>query len=195
MITNSPSRLLPLLALATFIAFGCASNPTVRSIPDNYAMGIREESVVIGRVVIDLSGGSIQPIGFFDRLDAIQVTVASLNTGETYSIVCDQSGSSSNFYVALPPGQYKITRVQKGQLESIPSGHFTAGKNEVVYVGTLKFTGRGIGAGITASLLAGGRTTLPGDWQVGDEYSIVVKSFQERFPRLNQEVVKSLIAQ
>ena len=171
---------------------GCAT--TLHTIPTNYSMGTNEESVVIGRVVIDLSGGSIQPIGFFDQLFKITVTVENHTTGKSYEIVCDQGGSDSNFFVALPPGQYGITQIQKGNLKSTPSGRFTVGKSQVVYIGTLKFTGRGLGAGIATSALAG-RTTLPGDWLVVDEHLVVEKSFREKYPHLSHEVVKSLISQ
>lgn len=187
---TAPHRVFCVVILALGLS-SCAT--VVRSIPANYAMATREESVVIGRVVIDLSGGSIQPIGFFDRLSTIQVKVENSTTGESYWIVCDQTGSDSNFFVALPPGQYNLTQVQKGQMESKPSGRFTVGTSQVVYIGTLKFTGRGLGAGIAASVLAG-RTSLPGDWLVEDEYLSVAKSFRDTFPHLGHEVVKSLIA-
>ena len=190
---TGPQRILYVVVFALGLS-SCATTTELRSIPDKYGTGPREESVVIGRVVIDLSGGSIKPIGFFDRLDAIRIKVETSTTGESYWIVCDQTGSDSNFFVALPPGQYRITQVQKGQLQSKPFGRFTVGKSQVVYIGTLKFTGRGLGAGVAASVLAG-RTTLPGDWLVEDEYLDVAKSFRERFPHLSHEVVKSLVAQ
>ena len=174
----------------------CATTTEVRSIPDNYATEGREESVVIGRVVIDLSGGSIKPIGFFDRLDAIRIQVKSSTTGESFVIVCDQVGSDSKFFVALPSGQYTITQIQKGNLQSRPVGRFAVGKSQVIYVGTLQFAGRGLGASVAASMAAGGRSTvLAGDWLVIDEQSAVAKYYQERFPRLSHEVVKSLITQ
>ena len=79
-------------------------------------------------------------------------------------------------------------------MESTPSGRFTVGKSQVVYIGTLKFAGHGLGAGIAASVQAG-RTTLPGDWLVVDEHLVVEKSFREKYPHLSHEAVKSLIAQ
>ena len=168
----------------------CAT--TLESIPANYAMRASEESVVIGGVAIDLSGSSVKPIGFFDRLNKIQISAKNTTTDKDFEIVCDQGGSDSNFYVALPPGEYRVTKVRKAQLESAPPGRFTVGKGQIVYIGSLKFVGRGLGAGIAASLLAG-RTSFPGDWLVSDEYLGVVKSFREKYPSLGHEVVKSLM--
>lgn len=171
----------------------CAT--TLHSIPTNYAMGTNEESVVIGHVAIDLSGGSaIKPIGFFDRLSNIQVAVANETTGKSYEIVCDLAGSDSDFYVALPAGGYRITKIKKAQLESSPPGRFTVGNGQVIYIGTLKFAGAGLGTSIAASMGSSG-ARLSGNWLVEDEYPVAVKSFREKYPQMNQEVVKSLLAQ
>lgn len=162
--------------------------------PPNYAMRTNDESIVIGCVTIDLSGGTIKPIGFFDRLSKIKVTVKNHTTGKSYVVVCDQDGSDSNFFVALPPGQYSVSKVEKGNLESLPSGCFVVGEGQVIYIGTLKFIGQGLGAAVAFNVL-GGRNSLPGNWLVADDYSMVVTSFREKYPHLSQEVTKSLIAQ
>ena len=188
---TGPQRALCIALFALGLS-SCAAE--VRSIPDNYAMGARDESVVIGRAIIDLTGGGTQPIAFFDHLDAIQIEVENAATGESYWMVCDQTGSDSSFFVALPSGSYGITGVRKGQMEGSPTGHFSVGAGQVVYIGTLKFAGSGIGASIAASVL-GNRPTMPGDWLVEDEYAIMAKSFQEKFPQLGHDVVKSLVQQ
>ena len=186
-----PNRIFCVVIFALGLT-GCAT--TLHTIPTNYAMGTNEESVVIGRVTMDLSGGGVKPIGFFDRLNKINVIVENHTTGKSYEIVCDQGGSDSNFFVAILPGQYSVSKLRKGNLESSPPGRFEVGKGQVMYIGTLKFVGRGLSAGIWASVLAG-RTTLPGDWLVEDEYLVEVKSFREKYPHISQEVIKSLIAQ
>ena len=78
---TGPHRIFCLVLFALGLS-SCATS--LRSIPANYGMGTNEESVVIGRVVIDLSGGSIQPIGFFDRLSTIEVQVENSTRGESY---------------------------------------------------------------------------------------------------------------
>ena len=178
------------VVIFALVLASCAT--TLESIPAHYAMQPGEESVVIGRVAIDLSGSSIKPIGFFDRLNKILISAKNTTTDKDFEIVCDQGGSDSNFYVALPPGEYRITKVRKAQLESTPPGRFTVGKGQIIYIGSIKFVGRGLGAGIVASLMAG-RTSFPGDWLVGDEYLDVVRSFREKYPGLGNEVVKSLM--
>lgn len=175
---------------------GCATATTLHTIPTDFTLGDKEESVVIGRVLNDMGG---KPIGFFDRLSTIEVVIERVGgpvlkepTGTSYIIVCDKSCRDSNYFVALPPGNYRVTKIALGQLESRPSGMFEIGKGQVTYVGTLKFVSAGIGQSILASVLSG-RSTVPGHWQVENEYESAVKSFRERYPQMNQEIVKSLM--
>ena len=174
---------------------GCAT--TLHMIPTDFTLGDKEESVVIGRVIYDMG---VKPIGFFDRLSKIEVELERVGgpvlketTGTNYIIVCDKSCRDSSYFVALPPGNYRITRIVSGQLESRPSGSLEIGKGQVTYVGTLKFVSAGIGQSILGSLSRGGATTVAGDRQVEDEYESAVKSFLERYPQINQEIVKSLV--
>ena len=87
---------------------GCAT--AVTSIPPDYSLGAKDEAIVLGRVAIDLW---VKPIDFFDRLNSIALVVRNTTTGNDYTIYCDQSGSESEFYVALPYGSYSHLKVTK----------------------------------------------------------------------------------
>ena len=174
---------------------GCAT--TLHTIPTDFVLGDKEESVVIGRVINDMG---VKPIGFFDRLSTIQVEIERVGgpvlnetTGTSYIIACDKTCRDSNFFVTLPPGNYRITKIVLGQLESRPSGRFEIGKGQVIYLGTLKFVSAGIGQSILGSIAGGGQTRVVGDWRVENEYESAAKSFRERYPQMNQEIVKSLL--
>jgi len=172
---------------------GCAIANKLQTIPASFSIEGEEESVVIGRVIFDpgtLFG--MKPIGFFDRLDKMELMVGNETTGKIFIVVCDQSGSDSNFYVALPPGKYRLAKWQKGSggweaqsqedrekgvFTSPPMGRFEVGKSQVIYIGMLRLNWRG----------------FLDTWQVENEYEDAVKSFRERYPQINQEIVKSLM--
>ena len=173
---------------------GCAT--TLQTIPADFTFGVKEESVVIGRVIIDMG---VKPIAFFDSLAKIEVALERVGgpvlketTGTTYTMVCDKSCRDSNFFLALPPGNYHVTKVVLGQLEFRPSGRFEVELGQVTYLGTLKFASAGMGTSMAASVLMG-RGTVVGRWQVVDEYESSVKAFRERYPQMKQEVVKNLM--
>lgn len=167
----------------------CATK--LHTIPADFALGAKEESAVVGRVTIVMGTlMGLKPIGFFERLGTSQLTVENEATGEDFVIVGDKSGSDSNFYVALPPGQYRLSKWERGNLTSPLMGRFEVGKGQVIYIGTLKFSRRQD----MGSFMAGALDRRSyGDWQVEDEYEDAVKSFRERYPQMNQEIVKSLL--
>jgi len=177
---------IPLLFLS-----GCAA--TLHTIPTDFALGAKEESVVIGRVTFVMGTlMGLKPIGFFERLGKSHLTVVNQATGDSYVIVCDKSGSDSNFYVALPPGQYRLSKWERGNLTSSLIGRFSVGKGQVIYIGTLKFVrGQGVGNFLLGVVVDG----FPGEWRVEDEYEGTVRSFREKYPHISQEVEKSPIAQ
>jgi hypothetical protein len=165
------------------------------TIPTDFALGAKEESVVIGRVTIIMGTlMGLKPIGFFERLGTSQLTVENEATGEDYVIVCDKSGPDSNFYVALPPGQYRFSKWERGNLTSPLAGRFGVGTGQVVYIGTLKWARRQDAGSFVAGAFQGPGGSLIGDWQVEDEYEDAVKSFRGQYPQISQEVVRSLIA-
>jgi len=172
---------------------GCAIANKLQTIPTGFSVEGKEESVVIGRMVFD--PGTVfgmKPIGFFDRLDKMELMVGNETTGKIFIIVCDQSGSDSNFYVALSPGRYRLAKWQKGSggwemqsqgdrekgvFTSPPIGRFEVGKSQVIYIGMLKFIRRG----------------FLETWQVENKYEDAVNSFRGRYPQINQEIMKSLM--
>jgi hypothetical protein len=180
------------IAIFLFGLTGCAT--TLHTIPTDYALGAKEESVVIGRVIIDM-GETIKPIGFFDRLSKIVLSVEDATGGlsaKRYTIICDRGGSDSIFVVTLPPGRYKITGIQRGNMESHQSGSFEVGSTQIVYIGTLKYEGEGLFATMAASILSG-RSVIPGGWYLNDNYEETVKFFRENYLHMNQEIVKALM--
>jgi uncharacterized lipoprotein YmbA len=170
---------------------GCAFTNKLQTIPASFSVEGKEESVVIGRM-ITVHGTFLgaKPLNFFDRLSSMELTVGNETTGKIFIVVCDQSGSDSNFYVALPPGRYRLAELRRSSGErqfqeavakvvftSPPIGRFEVGKGQVIYIGTLKLEYRG----------------FLHNWQVENEYEDVVKSFHERYPQMNQDIVKSLV--
>jgi hypothetical protein len=179
------SSVMLLLILA-----GCAN--TLHTLPADYALNTQEQSVVIGRVVIDMGTlMGMKPIGFFDRMSGSQLTVVNVATGKEFIIVCEKNGSDAYFYVELPPGLYKLSKWDRGNLTASPTGHFSTGPGRVTYLGTLKFTRKqGVGSFLAGAALHG----FIGGWSVVDEPEEAVKAFHEHYPQLNQEIVTSLMA-
>ena len=189
-------RLSRIFCVAIF-ALGLTSCATkFNTIPTDFALGAKEESVVIGRVTIIMGTlMGLKPIGFFERLGTSQLTIQNEATGEDYIIVCDKSGPDSNFYIALPPGQYRFSKWERGNLTSPLAGRFVAGKGQAIYIGTLRWSRRQDSGSFIAGAFQGPGGSFIGDWQVEDEYEEAVKSFRGQYPRISQEVVKALIAQ
>ena len=187
-----PNRMFCVVIFALGLT-ACATK--LHTIPADFALGAKEESVVVGRVTIVMGTlMGLKPIGFFERLGTSQLTVENEATGEGFVIVGDKSGSDSNFYVALPPGQYRLSKWERGNLTSRLMGRFGVGKGQVIYIGTLKFARReDVGSFLEGAFQVPGGGVI-GDWQVEDEYEDAVKSFREQYPHISQEVVKSLIA-
>jgi hypothetical protein len=176
---NAIALLLPVLS-------GCAT--TLHSIPPDRASLPAQQSVVFGRVSLDFGKHAI---GFFDHVNTIHLTVRNLGTDERYEIVCDQGGSDSEFFVAIPPGDYRMEKQEKGNAGSEAHARFTVPPNQVVYLGTFRYVDAGLGASIGASLLSGG-TTIAGKWRVQDDFQAASTAFQSGHPKLVASPVKAL---
>lgn len=177
------------LMLIAFLGLaGCVTSVT--SIPLDYTLGAKEESVVIGRVTIELWG---KPIEFFDRFTSIALVVRQEATGKDYVIQCDDRGSDAEFYVSLPYGEYRMVRVTKGNQIFTASDRFTfeVRKGQVLYLGTRKFVyaGQGVGDVIRDAIVGLGSIRL--NSSVVDEYDRTVKSFREKYPHISQPIVRS----
>jgi len=104
-------------AMLVLALAGCAATIKVHTAPPDLLSRPGDEAIVIGRV----DGGGPLPaipvagLEFFDRLHSITLTVRERTTGRTHDIVCDEKGGyAAHFYVALPPGRYRVTKIRKG---------------------------------------------------------------------------------
>lgn len=168
------------LVLLVLALGGCAT--TVATIPAGHTLGETGESVAIGRVEIVRPDGrplTPAPDVFVGRM---ALTVENETNGRSYVISCDARGFLSDFYVSLPSGRYRITQWNSAGLNSGIEAWFEVGPRQVVYVGTLRFTG---GGNIVS--------WRSGAWTVVDASESTLRSFRERFPQLQEAAAKSLM--
>lgn len=181
-------KITVLLFIAALGLGGCVTSVT--SIPPDYSLGAKEESIVIGRVNVEVWG---KPNEFLDRLTSIALFVRQEATGKDFVIRCDQGGSDADFYVSLPYGDYRMLRVEKGNSIFTASDRFRFEvlKGQVLYLGTRKFVyeGKGIGDVIRDAFV--GLGSLPLKSSVVDEYDRTAKSFREKYPHISQPIVRS----
>jgi hypothetical protein len=166
-------------AYGVFLLIGCATTRT--TIPQDYTLGTKDESVVIGRLVLDLEK---PPLPFFANLMRMALAVRNEATQIDYALSCDRTGLDSEFFASLPPGKYQFVHASAGDgilPFRVPIPRFEVGAGQVQYLGTIRFRGQ---AG--DSSLRGG-----GIWLIEDESAKTIKSFRERYPRIPQPVVKS----
>lgn len=175
-----------LIAALIPVLSGCAT--TLHSIPPDQASLPAQQSVVFGRVTLDFGKHAIE---FFDHMNTICLTVKNLGTGELYEIVCDQGGSDSDFFVAIPPGDYWMEKQEKGNLGSQQHAKFTVPPNQVVYLGTFRYVDAGLAESIAVGVLSGGKTHA-GEWHVQDDFQKATTAFQSGHPKLVASPVKSL---
>jgi len=186
-------------AFCVFSLIGCATALT--TIPQDYALGAKDESVVFGRVWLDLEK---PPLAFFANLNRMTLTVRNDATGKDYVLVCDKTGLDSAFYVSLPPGPYRYISVRTGDLSGPLPGRFDLGAAQVQYLGTLRFRGVSLlslsrqwesshffDKFMDRLIDATGMTTSSEKWYIIDESEQAQKSFREKYPRISQPVVKS----
>lgn len=162
--------------------WGGGADTTVATIPAGYSLGVAAESVVVGRVEIVRPDG--QPLTPAPNLlvGRMGLTIESETDGKSYAISCDTRGFLSDFYVSLPAGRYRIVKWNSAAMSSQVQAWFEVGPRQVVYAGTLRFTG----GGSIVDWASGG-------WTVVDASERTLRSFRERFPQLQQAVAKSLM--
>jgi len=134
------------------------------------------------------------------------LVVTNEATQVDYTLVCDGTALDSEFFVSLPPGQYRFLHVRDSRVgwvktasgDWVPGGpssgtftskwllpfripypRFEVRAGKVQYLGTIRF----LGAGRDSSLLGGG------SWLIENESAKTIKSFRERYPRITQQVV------
>ena len=94
----------------------------------------------------------------------------------------------SDFYVAAPPGRYRVMELLVRNLRANVPVTFEVPDAPAVYVGTLRFSGQDASFG--ARLLG---TMARGRWSVEDTQDTVMERFRARYPRLSEPVVPSLM--
>ena len=181
-----------LLAIATgFASAGCAT--TLQSIPEDFEPTGQAVSIVIGRVeFLKASGDPLWLTTFFLAATArdIAVSVTQEATGRRYILKGVEPGAMVDFYVALSPGRYRITRVAQGDFHTnFKNTVFNVPRAPIVYIGTLRFVGERTSFAEHFASLAIAR----GRWSVVDAPDEVVQRFRRRYPRLNDPIVPSLI--
>ena len=172
---------------AAFLLFalalgGCAT--AVGTIPAEHNLQSSDESVVVGRVEMVTPDGQPWAPGPAFIVGRMSLTAEHESSQKTYAIGCDSRGFLSDFYVSLPAGRYRITKWESRVLGLYAQvqAWFDVVPRQVVYIGTLRFTG---GEGVFSRHLGG--------WTLIDGSESTLRSFRERFPQLQQTVVKSLV--
>jgi len=177
------------LSLAISVLAGCATS--LDTLPPTYVLQDQGNAVVMGRFEYQYKEGK-KPWGsdswLFKRLSGSTLYAEDLKTGKDYAIHLD--GDWTDFWVEMPPSRYRIKKWVSGKLESGELGRFDVTGGKVVYIGTLRFV-RKQGAGSFAQQVLLG--TIPGEWSVSNEYEQAAKTFHEKYPRIDQEIVTSLI--
>ena len=180
------------LAVPLFLAAaltGCATS--LKSVPQNYVVQDQGNALVMGRFEYQYKEGKKpwgSDSGIFKTLGGPTLYLEDMATGKDYALHLD--GNWTDFYVELAPGRYRINRWASGKLEAGPLGGFDVTGGKVVYIGTLRFVRKqGFGSFAKQVFLS----TIPGEWSVSNEYEQAATKFRERYPRIDQEIITSLI--
>ncbi|MBI2202968.1 MAG: hypothetical protein HYU41_03805 [Candidatus Rokubacteria bacterium] len=170
----------PILLLAALLALGgCAVAGQTMS-----ADARTDEPLVFGRIeMVDAAGRplAVAPTAFIGHMHLVVVSEA---TGREYSLRCDRAGLISPFAGSLPPGRYRITKVVSGALRHVTTqaqGQFTVEQRQLVYIGTLRFVGKGLMPAAT------------GVWTLLDELDATLTALQAIRPGVSSDVAVSLV--
>lgn len=169
-------RLNLFVALVGVVIVGCSSQ--MRSIPADYTHGSTGKSIVIGRSEVYYPESGETTVSF--------LSLKNEATGATYRARYDTSHSDPfYFYVALEPGPYRVIGWDNMNWKGSVNGRFDVTASQIIYIGDLRFTARSRGMVLYAN--------QPGSLSVIDNYEQAVASFRKNYPRIKQDVVKSLI--
>ena len=116
-------RLFIIISIIISIS-GCKS--ILKSIPPDYSIGSKKESIIIGRLNLP-EGISLGPYSEF--------LAENIDTGKSYYINMDKSSPISDFYIALPNGHYYIKDVRWITMHGNPMAFFQVSQDgKVIYV-------------------------------------------------------------
>lgn len=187
---GSARRRIALLALVIGLgATGCVTR--LQSIPNDFQAGGERRTVVIGRVEVLRDTGEPYwkvPPSFMAFGEQMKLRAKNEDSGRIYVLTAAEPGAASDFYVAAPPGRYRVMEVLVRNLHATVPVTFDVPDAPTVYVGTLRFSGRDASFG--ARLLG---TMASGRWSVEDTQDAVMERFRARYPRLTEPVVPSLM--
>lgn len=158
-----------LLILVLFLT-GCATPPTI-DLSKNKVVPERE-SVVFGRIIIIYGGKPIT-----NRLFGQYREIFILNIVTSKTIPYYLTGDGS-FYWHLTPGEYAIVAFTLDGKTGRIFAEFTVSEEKpIMYIGKLTVT------------FSGSRYYM----RVDDDYDLASLAFNEKFPRIRGEMVKSLM--
>lgn len=164
------------VAIVILVLVGCSSE--TQPIPCDYTLGKTGESVVIGRGEVYYPESRETDVSF--------LWLKNEATGKTYRVRYNTSHSRPlYFYMAVEPGPYQVMGWDNMNWKGSVDGRFDVKAGQVVYIGNLRFTARSRGGVLFAN--------QPGSLSVIDDYEQAVSAFHTNFPRIKQDVVKSLI--
>jgi hypothetical protein len=160
---------------------GCTGATSVSSIAPGYSAGVTGDAVVVGRIeMVRADGTALMPLPAV-LIGRMTLLVQSEGTAAAYEIRCDIAGVLSDFYVALPPGRYRLVEWKGGNFQAQVRGGFDVPSRPAVYVGTLRFTG------------GAWPFWQRGAWSTVDAFDGTVGAFRARHPDVGGDVARSLI--
>jgi len=172
------------LSWIVILLAGCAGH--TGTVTSEYRLGDGDTAVVIGRMEAMRAPDS-RSVSLTDRLKGRGVLSVMQHAADgsevPYAIKTADEDYGSDFYVALPPGRYRIIGWQHGEFEARLNGWFEVPPRGVVYIGTLRWNDRG----------RDGFLSRRGRWTLHDELAEVAARFHEKFPAIGAAVTRSLI--
>jgi len=163
---------------------GCAGH--AGTLTSEYRLGDGDTAVVIGRMEAMRAPDS-RSVSLTDGLKGRGVLSVMQHAADgsevPYAIKTADEDYGSDFYVALPPGRYRIVGWQHGEFEARLNGWFDVPPRGVVYIGTLRWNDRG----------RDGLLSRRGRWTLHDELDEVAARFRARFPAVDAVVRRSFI--
>lgn len=183
---------IAVLFLTLVASLGPAMSATaLKPLPQDFDPIGSDDCVVIGRLDFHKEGKEPKPHGKVGPMGTPTITLKNDDAGQSYRITV--TPPDWVFYVALPPGKYRVTRWVGGNLTIYPEAEFEVAPCKVenpteqqaatcslTYVGLLKF----VQSGSLWNHFKAGPDRMPGKLEVVDEYAEAMKAFNERYSHL-----------
>lgn len=160
--------------------FGCAV--PVETMPASFLLNGKDASIVFGHLIIDSTPDHM--IRSLEQPDGMTLTLQNQSSGKTYEITSEGAGKTARFFVPLPPGPYRVRQWSKGRATIPLRGSFEIARGRAGYLGTVTWT-----PGRSASPSG----ALEGTITIEDRFEEERRLFNERYPRIDAPVVRSII--